>query len=356
MVESSLLNIIKQFPVDGNPMSCFRFGEGHINRTFLVETDSGCKYVLQGMSTVAFHDIPGLMDNVIAVTHHIAAKSTTRDCTLNFLPCANGSYYYATEGGEFWRLYKYVDNCISLQSPESSEDFYRSAVAFGTFQNLLSDFPAESLVETIPNFHNTPDRYRIFHETLDADPVSRKESAAKEIEFVLQREAEAGVLQHMRDIGELPVRVTHNDTKLNNVLFDEKTREAVCVIDLDTVMPGLSAYDFGDSIRFGASTGAEDEKDLDKINMSLEMFQAFTKGFVSSCPGLTAKEIEVLPLGAKIITLEIGLRFLTDYLDGDHYFHISRPEHNLDRARTQFKLVADMEAKWEQMKEIVQSI
>lgn len=351
-----MLEAAYKFDYVGAPVKAELYGDGHINRTYLVETDAGRKYILQGLNTVAFHDIPGLMENIIAVTSHIASRSSLKDSTLHFLKAFDGKYYYESEDGGFWRSYDYVDNCIGLQRASSPEEFRKSAVAFGTFQNLLSDFPADTLHETIPNFHNTPDRYRIFHNSLEADAAGRRALAEPEIEFVLGRESSAGELQGMRDSGELPLRVTHNDTKLNNVLFSESTQEPVCVIDLDTVMPGLSAYDFGDSIRFGASTAAEDETDLSKVSMSLDMFKAFAEGFVSSCPGLTRKEIEVLPLGAKTITLEIGLRFLTDFLDGDVYFRTAYPEHNLVRARTQFKLVADMEEKWAQMQEIVANL
>jgi len=217
----------------------------------------------------------------------------------------------------------------------------------------MSEFPAETLSEPIVNFHNTPDRYRIFHEILDKDSVGRAESCREEIEFALAHEKEAGILQGMRERGELPLRVTHNDTKLNNVMLDEVTRKALCVIDLDTVMPGLSLYDFGDSIRFGAATAAEDETDLSKMTIDLDLFRIYTRGFLESCTGLTEKEIELLPMGAKIMTLECGVRFLTDYLDGDHYFAIHRDNQNLDRARTQFKLVAEMERLWPEMNQIV---
>ena len=242
---------------------------------------------------------------------------------------------------------------MCLQQPETDEDFYQSAVGFGTFQQLLSDFPAEKLHDTIPNFHNTPDRYRAFLETLERDSMHRAAQVQPEIEFALARQAEMAALQTALKSGELPLRVTHNDTKLNNVLLDAKTRRALCVIDLDTVMPGSSLYDFGDSIRFGAATAAEDERDLSKMEMNLARFRVFTRGYVCACPGLTEKELELLPLGAKTMTMECGVRFLTDYLDGDHYFAVHRDGQNLDRARTQFKLVADMEKKWNEMQKIV---
>ena len=251
-------------------------------------------------------------------------------------------------------MYDFVEGTICLQLPETDEDFYQSAVGFGTFQQLLTDFPAAKLHETIPNFHNTPDRYRALLETLERDPMHRAAQVQPEIEFALARQAEMSAIQNALASGKLPLRVTHNDTKLNNVLLDAKTRKALCVIDLDTVMPGSSLYDFGDSIRFGAATAAEDEKDLSKMEMSLERFRGFTRGYVRACPGLTGKELEMLPMGAKTMTMECGVRFLTDYLDGDHYFAVHREGQNLDRCRTQFKLVADMEKKWDEMRKIVE--
>ena len=342
-----------KFEYNGIPQTCEPFGNGHINKSLIIETDTGYKYVLQSISTVAFHDVPGLMENAIAVSKHIANKNPDPRASLNFIKAKDGKYYYVDENGEYWRTYEFVRNSMTIEPPTGIEEFYQSAVAFGMFQNQLTDYPAETLCETIPHFHDTPDRYRIFREILVKDPCGRAQGVKNEIDFCVSREADASNLQHMRDEKILPVRVTHNDTKINNVLFDIDTHEPLCVIDLDTVMPGLSAFDFGDAIRFGASTAAEDEKDLDKVHLNLEMFRAFAKGFISSCPGLTEKEIEVLPLGAKTITLENGLRFLTDYIDGDHYFGITYPEHNLDRARTQFKLVEEMEAYWAEMNKII---
>lgn len=343
------------FPFRGVPVSCEHFGDGHINRTYLVTTDTKDKYILQGMSSIAFHDVPGLMENVIAVTSHIRARNPVPNSALHFIALPDGKYYYIDASGTYWRAYEYVEG-MCLQKAESPEDFYQSAVAFGSFQNYLSDFPAETLHETIVNFHHTPDRYRKFRQAIKNDFSGRRHLVEKEIDFYLQREEEAGTLQRMRESGLLPVRVTHNDTKLNNVLLDPKNHTAICVIDLDTVMPGLSAYDFGDSIRFGASTAAEDETDLSKVHLDINLYTAFARGFVSSCPGLTPKEREVLPLGAKIMTLECGMRFLTDYLDGNVYFRTAYPEHNLIRSRTQIRLVEDMEAKWADMEHIIAEI
>lgn len=346
-------NAIDCFVMDGEPVKCEPYGCGHINHTFLVTTDTGRRYILQMLNGTVFHDPDGLMENVVAITRHIAKKCDDPRMSLHLNLTKDGRLYTRGRKGNMWRLYDFVEGSICLQAPETPEDFYQSAIAFGTFQQQLADFPAETLHETIPNFHNTPDRYRIFKEALAADSKGRAKQVQPEIDFVLAREKEAGALQRMRDTGELPTRVTHNDTKLNNVMLDADTRKPLCVIDLDTVMPGLAAYDFGDSIRFGAATAAEDEKDLSKMEMSLDQFETFTRGFLTACPGLTARERETLPLGAKLMTLECGVRFLTDYLQGDVYFSIHYPEHNLDRARTQFKLVADMEKKWDDMAAIV---
>ncbi len=345
--------VLKRFCLDGYPVSCERYGEGHINLTFLVVTDTGKRYILQRLSRAAFSDIPGLMRNVTAVTEFLTARNSDPRASLHLVPTKDGQTWCQDEVGEYWRVYDFVEDSLCLQTPESPMDFYQSAVAFGRFQNQLRDFPAETLCETIPNFHNTPDRYRKFHLAIEADTAGRLAEVRPEVDFLLAREEEAGTLQRMRDRGELPVRVTHNDTKLNNVMLDAKTRLPLCVIDLDTVMPGLVAYDFGDSIRFGASTAAEDEKDLSRVEMSLDLFRTYAEGFVPACGGLTAAELMSLPLGARTMTLENGMRFLTDYLEGDHYYHIAYPEHNLDRCRTQLKLLSDMEKKREQMDAVI---
>ena len=346
------LAILRQFCLDAEPASCTPYGCGHINRTYLVATAGGRCYILQKINHHTFRDVAGLMENIELVTEHLRRKSPDPRSVLTLIRTKDGKSYLEADDG-YWRVFRFVEDSICLQLPESDADFYESAVGFGTFQQLLSDFPAEKLHETIPNFHNTPDRYRAFHETLTRDPMHRAAQVQPEIEFALARQAEMATLQNALDAGELPLRVTHNDTKLNNVLFDAKTRRALCIIDLDTVMPGSALYDYGDSIRFGAATAAEDERELDKMEMSLERFRVFTRGYVRACPGLTQKELELLPLGAKVMTMECGVRFLTDHIDGDNYFSIHREGQNLDRARTQFKLVADMERKWDKMKEIV---
>ena len=343
------------FQMNGNPVSCQPFGQGHINDTLKITTDTGDVYVLQRINTYVFRDPVGLMNNAGAVTDHIRMRVEDKRSALHFLTTEDGQFYHEDEKGQFWRMYDFVGG-FCLDMPESDEDFYQSALAFGRFQQLLCDFPADTLVETIPEFHNTIDRYQAFRKAVEENPIGRLESAREEVEFLLQREERATQLQRMRLSGELPLRVTHNDTKLNNVLLDKKTRKSLCVLDLDTVMPGLSAYDFGDSIRFGAATAAEDEKDLSKMEMDLHMFEVYTKGFLEAATSLTDREVEMLPMGAYVMTVEVATRFLKDYLEGDLYFKTAYPEHNLVRARTQIKLAADMEKKMAQMEQIVANV
>ena len=347
--------ILKAFSFEGKAVSSEKYGSGHINSTFLVVTDSGKRYILQKINNKIFPDVAGLMNNIMLVTEHLKKKYTEPRRVLTLVKTIDGKPF-AEIDGEYWRAYDFVEDSLCLQLPENNDDFYESAVAFGSFGQALSDFPVEKLVEVIPDFHNTPSRFKKFHEVLEKDPLGRAALVQEEIKFCLDREKEMGTLQRLRDEKMLPDRVTHNDTKLNNVLLDKDTRKSLCVIDLDTVMPGLCLYDYGDSIRFGASTALEDEKDLSKVSMSLDLFKIYTKGFVSALPNLTKEEREYLPLGAKTMTFECGMRFLTDYIDGDHYFAVHREGHNLDRARTQFKLVADMESKWEEMKKVVMEL
>ena len=247
----------------------------------------------------------------------------------------------------------FIEETVCYQQA-TAEQFEASAEAFGKFQALLKDYPADTLFETIPHFHDTEDRYGKFEAAVAADKAGRAASVAAEIAFVRSRKADCSVVCQAQREGKLPLRVTHNDTKLNNVLFDKRTGEGICVVDLDTTMPGLSVNDFGDSIRFGANHSAEDEKDLSKVNFDIELFESYTRGFLRGAgEGLTQAELEYMPWGARLMTLECGMRFLTDYLDGDKYFRVAYPEHNLDRCRTQFKLVQDMEAQFEEMKTVV---
>lgn len=351
-MNETLFAILRGFRLDAEPVSCEPYGCGHINGSYLVVTASGRRYILQKINHQTFKDVEGLMENITSITEFLRKKAEDPRSVLTLVKTLGGESFLRAQAA-YWRVLEFTEGSICLQLPETDEDFYQSAIGFGTFQQMLADFPAEKLHETIPNFHNTPDRYRIFRETFARDPMHRAAKVMPEIEFVLQREKEMSILQNALVSGELPLRVTHNDTKLNNVLLDAKTRKALCVIDLDTVMPGSSLYDYGDAIRFGAATAAEDEQDLSKMKLDLHMFRIFTRGYIKACPGLTEKELEYMPLGAKTLTMECGIRFLTDYLDGDNYFSIHRDGHNLDRARTQFKLVADMEEKWDEMQKIV---
>ena len=343
------------FELDGQPVQCRAFGSGHVNNTLRVLTDTGREYVLQKINNYVFKDPVGLMNNAGAVTDFIRARVEDPRMALHFLTTKDGKFYYQDEEGGFWRMYDFVGGfCLDL--PESEEDFYQSALAFGRFQQMLCEFPAETLTETIPEFHNTVDRYRQFKESVAADVMGRLEGVRADVDFLLEREERGTELQRMRERGELPLRVTHNDTKLNNVLLDKKTRKSLCVLDLDTVMPGLSAHDFGDSIRFGAATSVEDERDLSKMNLDLHLFEVYTRGFLEAATSLTDLEVKMLPLGAYVMTLEVATRFLKDYLDGDHYFKTQYPEHNLVRARSQMKLVWDMEQKMAQMEAIVAKV
>lgn len=356
--------VIAQFKTKGRLAEKIPYGNGHINDTFLVtyEMPEGGtrRYILQKMNHSIFKEPVQLMENVVNVTEYLRKVIISQGGdpdreTLNVVKTGNDSSYYQDVQGNYWRMFLFVEHTVCLEKVESEKDFYDSGVAFGNFQRMLADYPANTLNETIPNFHNTPSRFRDFQRAVQEDKMKRAAIVKEEIAFALAREKDTCILVDLLKEGKLPLRVTHNDTKLNNILFDADSKKAVCIIDLDTVMPGLSHYDFGDSIRFGASTGAEDEKDLDKIKIDLGLFEAFTKGYLEGCKGsLTAKEIEMLPMGAKLMTYECGIRFLADYLEGDVYFKIHREGHNLDRARTQFKLVKDMEDKWDEMMAIVE--
>ena len=338
------------FEMKGRALSCEPYGKGHINETYLVKTDAGRDYILQKINSRIFRDVPALMKNIQAVTAHLRKRESDPRRVLTIVP-ARGGGSFVEQDGQYFRVYDFVTGSLSLDAPETAEDFAQSAAAFGRFQKQLSDFPAANLSETIPHFHDTPRRYLAMREAIRQDVMGRAAGVRDEINFALAREQDAALLMDKLRAGLLPLRVTHNDTKLNNVLFDSATRKGLCVIDLDTVMPGLCANDFGDSIRFGASTAAEDERDLSRVSMSLEMYRAYKDAFLAACgDSLRDEEIAALPVGAKLMTLECGVRFLTDYLSGDTYFRVHREGHNLDRCRTQLKLVEDMEDKWSEMR------
>ncbi len=354
--------IIDMFCFSGEVVECVPFGSGHINDTYRLtcrRKEETKYFILQKMNRNVFKNPVELMENVKGVTTWLRRKileaggDEERE-TLNVVETRDGMPYYLDSRGEYWRAYLFIERASCFDVVKNENDFYQSAVAFGHFQRLLADYPAETLHETIADFHNTPDRLRKFREAVDADICGRVAEVQEEIRFALEREELAHTLYDLQESGKLPLRVTHNDTKLNNIMIDDTTGKAICVIDLDTVMPGLSVNDFGDSIRFGASTAAEDEKDLSMVSCDLHLYELYVKGFIEGCAGsLTETELDLLPMGAILMTFECGIRFLTDYLEGDHYFKIHREGHNLDRCRTQFKLVADMEEKLPVMKEIV---
>lgn len=339
------------------------FGEGHINETYAVymPTEQGeeFSYILQRVNNNVFKDPAGVMENIFGVTEFL--RNVVREEggdpdreTLSCIKTKNGCTYFEDSEGQPWRSYHYIPNSVCYQLVENPEQFYQSGASFGHFLKQLGNYPAASLKETIPNFHNTVNRFENFEIALKRDIKNRAVTCRQEIQFVLERKEDCTVLVRKQEDGRLPIRVTHNDTKLNNILFDADTGKGLCIIDLDTIMPGLAANDFGDSIRFGAATAEEDEKDLEKMHFDISLYELYTKGYLEETRDvLTPEEVESLAWGARLMTLECGMRFLTDYLQGDTYFKTAYPEHNLVRARTQFRLVDEMEQQFDKMKEIV---
>lgn len=339
------------------------FGAGHINETYAVympgEDGDELSYVLQRVNSNVFKDPAGVMDNIFGVTEYL--RNVIREEggdpdreTLSYIKTKSGCNYFEDSEGEPWRCYNYISDSVCYQLVENPEQFYQSGNSFGHFLKQLSDYPASKLNETIPDFHNTIKRVGAFRFALRRDLKNRAAACRPEIDFVLAREEDCGVLVKQQEDGILPLRVTHNDTKLNNILFDEKTGKGLCIIDLDTIMPGLAANDFGDSIRFGAATAEEDEPNLDLMHFDVNLYELYVKGYLEETRDvLTEAEIMSLPWGARLMTLECGIRFLTDYLEGDTYFKTEYPEHNLIRARTQFRLVDEMEQKFDEMNEII---
>lgn len=354
MNETKLKEICSKFKVttDAQP-----YGNGHINDTFLCESEPAL--ILQRINSNVFKNPHEVMENIYNVTEFlkkkiVAAGGDPDRETLTVVRTIDGKNYYTDEDGSIYRVYKFIGHSVAYDTVEDPIQLYYAGQAFGRFQRMLDDYPADSLYETIVNFHHTPLRVEALKKAIAENKAGRLDSIKADVDFALEYSKYASTIVDAMAEGTIPLRVTHNDTKLNNVLFDASTKEGVCVIDLDTVMPGSMLYDFGDALRSGGSSGCEDETDLDKIYFDLEKFEQFAKGFLSetaSC--LTEKEIELLPLSAMLLTYECGIRFLTDYLEGDTYFKIHRENHNLDRARNQFKLVADIESKFDQMAEIV---
>ena len=360
--DTILQEVIAAYQFPETMLEAVRYGCGHINDTYCIvcqpKEGKAIRFILQGLSLTAFPRQVELMENFIGVTTHLRKKIEARGGdpmreTLSLIKTKDGKDYYTDATGKVWRLMPFIENTICLQQA-TPELFEAAARAFGRFQMMLEDYPAHTLHETIENFHNTEDRFAKFLAALEADKLGRAKDVQEEIQFALARKADCSIAVEAQRAGKLPLRVTHNDTKLNNILIDEDTLEGICIVDLDTTMPGLSINDFGDSIRFGANHSTEDEPDLSKVTFDIELYERYVRGFLQGAQGgLTKAELEYLPWGARLMTLECGIRFLTDYLDGDNYFHINYPDHNLRRCRTQFKLVKDMEEQFDEMGRIV---
>ena len=364
-MNEKIQRIIEQFMLPEGAVEAAPYGNGHINDTLcvIVHADGGDRrYILQRVNSYVFPKPIEVIENIEKVTAYLGTiievegGDPLRE-TLTLVETRDGRHYTLAEDGELWRMYLFIEGTKSVDLPDTEALFALSGRAFGKFQHRMGGFDAAQLHETIVDFHNTPARYRQLEDAIARNEAGRLEQVQEEIAFCKKYEREVHALLDALEAGDIPLRVTHNDTKLNNVLLDEKTGEGVCVIDLDTVMPGLAAYDFGDSIRTGASPAAEEETDLEKVQFSLPMFRAFAEGFLAEAgAALTAREKELLPMGAKLMTLECGMRFLADHLNGDKYFRVHRENHNLDRARTQFTLVRRMEEKWDEMAAIIRAI
>jgi len=340
--------VVEQFQILGEVKDIIPYGNGHINHTFLVTTTER-RYILQHMNTSIFKDPVGLMNNICYVTEYLAENNVE---SVTVVKTKTGEKFL--NGEKCYRVYDFIENTVTYQIVTDAEVFKSSGKAFGEFQNYLAGFDASKLVETIPNFHHTPKRFEAFKAALEADVCGRAKDCRKEIEFALAHGDKLSKVVDGIAGGSVPLRVTHNDTKLNNILMDEKTNEARAIVDLDTIMPGSMLYDFGDSIRFGASTGAEDEKDLTKVHFDINLFKAYAEGYCGAVKSsITEKEMELLPYGSFLMTIECGIRFLTDYLAGDTYFATKYPEHNLVRCRTQFRLASEMENSFDEMLAIV---
>ena len=347
---NNLFDVMARFQIEGTLKSVEPYGSGHINVTYLAVTDQK-RYILQKINNNLFKRVDKLMNNIYLVTEHVKNKCPEK--TVLTLVKTLDNEPFLTHEGNYYRVYDFIEESVCLQIPRNTDEFYESAVAFGDFTNMLCDFDATQLYEILPNFHNTVDRFKNFEIALEKNLSGRAELAQPEIEFALARKGITSKIVDLIASGEMPLKVTHNDTKLNNVLLHKDTLKGLAVIDLDTVMPGSVCYDFGDSIRFGCNSSYEDEEDLSKVYFKMDMFEAYVKGYLSSMSDITEVEKECLVDGAILMTFECGIRFLSDFLDGDTYFKTTKVNHNLFRCRTQFKLVSEMEKNRELMLEIV---
>ncbi len=353
--------IIKTFSTEGTVLTALPYGSGHINDTYKVETaEADCfNYILQRINHKIFKNVPGLMENIDRVTGHIRMKLENTPGAdpnrqgLTLIRTLDGKSFHQDPDGNFWRMYIFIEDNRSYDIVDTPEKAFEGGRMFGKFQSMIADLPGGPLHETIPNFHNIDMRLETLRQTIAKDPVGRASLVADEAAFVFVRAEEMGTILHLGQKGLIPQRITHNDTKFNNVLLDNNDK-GLCVIDLDTVMPGYVHYDFGDSIRTSTNTGAEDDPDLSKVEMDIRLFEAYTKGFLGETRStLTPLELDNLALAGKLLPYMIGVRFLTDYVDGDNYFKIKHENHNLQRARAQFKLLQSQERQFEAMKEIV---
>lgn len=347
---STLIGVAQKFDITGRVSDVQKYGNGHINRTYLVTTDKK-RYILQKINADVFPNVENLMSNIVAVTNHLRSRGEN---TLTLVPTVDGDCYLR-DGG--YRMYEYIENTVALQAARDENTLTVCGNAFGRFVNALSDFDASSLHETIPFFHDTPRRFGAFCAAIENDKSRRAHTCAPEIKFINSTgDTLDKIIKGLAD-GSLPLRVTHNDTKLNNILFDSVTGDARAVIDLDTVMSGSMLYDFGDAIRFAANKASEDEKDAKKAKLDTKLFTAYAQGYLNAVKNsVTDKEIELMPYSAYLMTLECGIRFLTDYLDGDVYFATQYPEHNLVRCRTQLKLAHDIMSNASTLQNIIYSI
>ncbi|HEV2485773.1 MAG TPA: aminoglycoside phosphotransferase family protein [Terracidiphilus sp.] len=357
--EQNVRAVASQFEISGEFFEASPYGSGHINDTYRVtfhESGAPHRYILQRINHNIFKKPVALMENIQRVTAHLATKVASEPDwqrrVLRLISARDGRAWHVDAEGNHWRAYYFIEKARSFDAVESTEQAFQAARAFGRFQELLASMAAPRLHDTIPNFHHAPKRFKAFEEALDADVAGRAILVKPEVEFVFARQSITGVLLDAN----LPERVTHNDTKFNNVMLDDATGEGICVIDLDTVMPGLAPYDFGDMVRTTTSPAMEDEKDLSKVTMQFPMFEALVRGYLSSAGFLTKAEKDLLAFSGKLITFELGIRFLTDYLAGDTYFKVHRDGHNLDRCRTQFKLIESIEQQEERMNRLVESL
>lgn len=365
MVQYDLAGVVGRFAVPGRYQSGVPHGSGHINDSFRItlEVEGEPHHaLLQRINHHVFRDPPAVMENILRTTRHLRAGLEAENAvdldrrTLTVIPTSDGCSFCRDEQGFYWRMYTFIERARSHDTITSPRQAYEVGRAFGDFQRRMVDLPTASLRETIPGFHDTPGRIRALKQVMEKDPCGRVASARPEIDFALARESRAGLLLDAHRRGEIPGRVTHNDTKLNNVLINEATQEGICVIDLDTVMPGLSLFDFGDMVRTATNTGAEDERDLSRVTCSLEMFEALARGYLSQAGDILAeRELELLAICGQVITLETGVRFLADHLGGDTYFKVHREGHNLDRARAQFQLVRSLEEKQPVMTALIEA-